>query len=125
MLRFLGEPALRIGFLKPRADLVRPRIGEFARRLMERIEMTPFDHAQSATGASGRPAESPRGKPKAVNLRLVDKVKTDPSRDALLTEFGKKTLIDRYLLPGESYPGHVRARLDRVRRRSGARAAFV
>ena len=26
-----------------------------------------------------------------------------PSRDALLTEFGKETLRDRYLLPGESY----------------------
>ena len=30
-------------------------------------------------------------------------VETDPSRDALLTEFGKETLKDRYLLPGESY----------------------
>jgi ribonucleoside-diphosphate reductase alpha chain len=28
-------------------------------------------------------------------------VKTDPSRDALLTDFGKETLKDRYLLPGE------------------------
>jgi ribonucleoside-diphosphate reductase alpha chain len=31
------------------------------------------------------------------------KVKTDQSRDALLTEFGKDTLRDRYLLPGETY----------------------
>ncbi|WP_367116225.1 ribonucleoside-diphosphate reductase subunit alpha [Hyphomonas sp.] len=30
-------------------------------------------------------------------------VVTDSSRDANLTEFGKKTLEDRYLLPGESY----------------------
>ena len=30
-------------------------------------------------------------------------VVTDASRDALLTEFGKETLNDRYLLPGESY----------------------
>ena len=30
-------------------------------------------------------------------------VKTDASRDELLTEFGKDTLRDRYLLPGESY----------------------
>jgi ribonucleoside-diphosphate reductase alpha chain len=30
-------------------------------------------------------------------------VTTDASRDALLTEFGKETLNDRYLLPGESY----------------------
>ena len=28
---------------------------------------------------------------------------TDGSRDVLLTEFGKETLTDRYLLPGESY----------------------
>ncbi len=30
-------------------------------------------------------------------------VTTDASRDALLTEFGKDTLNDRYLLPGETY----------------------
>ena len=30
---------------------------------------------------------------------------TDPSRDALLTEAGKQTLTDRYLLPGETYQG--------------------
>ncbi|GAB5388210.1 MAG: ribonucleoside-diphosphate reductase subunit alpha [Alphaproteobacteria bacterium] len=30
-------------------------------------------------------------------------VKIDRSRDALLTQFGKDTLVDRYLLPGESY----------------------
>jgi ribonucleoside-diphosphate reductase alpha chain len=30
-------------------------------------------------------------------------VTTDASRDALLTAFGKETLEDRYLLPGESY----------------------
>ncbi|WP_343344050.1 ribonucleoside-diphosphate reductase subunit alpha [Sphingomicrobium sp. XHP0239] len=31
------------------------------------------------------------------------KIVTDESRDAKLTEFGKETLKDRYLLPGESY----------------------
>ena len=30
-------------------------------------------------------------------------VEVDPARDALLTAFGKATLKDRYLLPGESY----------------------
>src|SRR3569623_1558465 len=30
-------------------------------------------------------------------------LEVDHSRDALLTEFGKDTLTDRYLLPGESY----------------------
>ncbi len=35
--------------------------------------------------------------------RKKSPVVTDPSRDALLTDFGKDTLNDRYLLPGESY----------------------
>src|SRR5919112_1030391 len=38
---------------------------------------------------------------KTVDSRAFD-VKTDESRDALLTEFGKDTLRDRYLLPGET-----------------------
>lgn len=36
-------------------------------------------------------------------LSLVPKIEVDRSRDALLTDFGKTTLEDRYLLPGESY----------------------
>ncbi len=44
---------------------------------------------------------------KAVSSKTVDErrfnVVTDSSRDVLLTEFGKDTLKDRYLLPGESY----------------------
>jgi hypothetical protein len=40
------------------------------------------------------------------NSKTVDRrahpVKTDETRDALLTEFGKDTLRDRYLLPGET-----------------------
>ncbi|MBX3429367.1 MAG: ribonucleoside-diphosphate reductase subunit alpha [Hyphomonadaceae bacterium] len=51
-----------------------------------------------------RMGEVHRGKPKPLRpLKVVEKVVTDPSRDALLTEFGKTTLTDRYLLPGESY----------------------
>ncbi len=51
-----------------------------------------------------RMGEIHRGKPKPLRpLKVVDKVITDPSRDAHLTEFGKTTLTDRYLLPGESY----------------------
>ncbi len=38
-----------------------------------------------------------------AQLQLVRKVEVDRSRDALLTDFGKTTLEDRYLLPGESY----------------------
>ena len=39
----------------------------------------------------------------AVQLEGHGQVRTDPSRDALLTDFGKATLDDRYLLPGETY----------------------
>ena len=47
-----------------------------------------------------------RGKPKRqAELRIVEGIEIDPSRDALLTEFGKKTLEDRYLLPGETFQG--------------------
>jgi ribonucleoside-diphosphate reductase alpha chain len=39
---------------------------------------------------------------KTVDAKAFE-VKTDSARDALLTEFGKETLKDRYLLPGEGY----------------------
>ncbi|MFL6763910.1 MAG: ribonucleoside-diphosphate reductase subunit alpha, partial [Sphingomicrobium sp.] len=39
---------------------------------------------------------------KAVHAPKFD-IKTDAKRDDLLTEFGKDTLNDRYLLPGEGY----------------------
>ena len=39
----------------------------------------------------------------AVQLVSRSRVKTDPSRDALLTAFGKETLNDRYLMPNETF----------------------
>ncbi len=63
----------------------------------------------SATEAKTVSNTAPRkGKPKAgveTLLRVVEgaPIELDSSRDANLTEFGKKTLQDRYLLPGESY----------------------
>ena len=39
---------------------------------------------------------------KAIHARRFA-VTTDPTRDVLLTDFGRETLDDRYLLPGESY----------------------
>jgi len=51
-----------------------------------------------------RMGEIHRGKPKPLRpLKVVEKVVTDPTRDALLTDFGKTTLEDRYLLQGESF----------------------
>ncbi|MBU6318710.1 MAG: ribonucleoside-diphosphate reductase subunit alpha [Alphaproteobacteria bacterium] len=60
----------------------------------------------SAEAAAIDKVSKRRGKPKApAALRVVSGVRIDPSRDALLTDFGKKTLEDRYLLPDESFQG--------------------
>ena len=62
-----------------------------------------------ATNATSVAKEAARkGKPKTgaeakITLVQSHSITTDPSRDALLTDFGKKTLDDRYLLPGETY----------------------
>ncbi len=48
-------------------------------------------------------AKAKRERAERPQLQLVRKVQVDRSRDALLTDFGKTTLEDRYLLPGESY----------------------
>ena len=59
---------------------------------------------QKSTTSQVREARFANTRPGArAELTLVRKVEVDRSRDALLTDFGKKTLEDRYLLPGESY----------------------
>jgi ribonucleoside-diphosphate reductase alpha chain len=55
--------------------------------------------ATAATAAASAPG---RLDTKAVHAPRFA-LEVDHSRDALLTEFGKDTLTDRYLLPGESY----------------------
>ena len=57
------------------------------------------EKAVTNTDAAYEKAESDS---KTVDVRRFSIV-TDDSRDSLLTEFGKDTLQDRYLLPGESY----------------------
>jgi len=51
--------------------------------------------AEQATAPADAPTKGATAKPYPLDV--------DHSRDALLTEFGKETLRDRYLLPGESY----------------------
>ncbi len=53
-----------------------------------------------ATAAAKKAAATPDSK--SIKPQLFP-VEVDRSRDALLTDFGKETLNDRYLLPGESY----------------------
>src|ERR1700761_3646648 len=56
--------------------------------------------AKRARPGAAEPRTAPVERPA---LQLVRKVEIDRSRDALLTDFGKTTLEDRYLLPGEGY----------------------
>ena len=75
------------------------------------IAMTKDDTATAALAQATASAMAEIGKAsnkakdgdsKKINDRRFA-IATDPARDALLTEFGKETLTDRYLLPGESY----------------------
>ena len=61
-----------------------------------------MDFALSESQQNEEIAADVKSDSKSVSVRRFD-VKTDSSRDALLTDFGKDTLQDRYLLPGESY----------------------
>ena len=45
-----------------------------------------------------------------VQVESGQAVEINPERDKLLTEFGKSTLIDRYLMPGET-PQNLFARV--------------
>ena len=38
-----------------------------------------------------------------VSTKTLDDIKPDHTRDKFLTDFGKATLLDRYLLPGERF----------------------
>jgi ribonucleoside-diphosphate reductase alpha chain len=53
--------------------------------------------SDAAGGVEGAAADSRSIKPQTFNVQI------DHARDSLLTDFGKDTLQDRYLLPGESF----------------------
>ncbi|WP_033919420.1 ribonucleoside-diphosphate reductase subunit alpha [Sphingomonas sp. 37zxx] len=57
---------------------------------------------EAATKAATEAAAPKKRNSHTVDVQLYA-VEVDHSRDALLTDFGKETLKDRYLLPGESY----------------------
>ncbi len=61
-----------------------------------------MDFALSESAPEGETRTDTKSDSKSVATRRFA-VKTDSSRDALLTDFGKETLKDRYLLPNESY----------------------
>jgi ribonucleoside-diphosphate reductase alpha chain len=68
--------------------------------LMAAMDGAAMDGA--AKQSTAKIFKSKPGDSKVVDVRRFDVV-TDNARDELLTEFGKETLKDRYLLPGENY----------------------
>ncbi len=73
--------------------------GDVATMMEDLMEAIPAEK-------TGKPVASAPSSPVLSSSAVQERrfaVVTDASRDALLTEFGKDTLNDRYLLPGESY----------------------
>ena len=68
----------------------------------ELVAVAAAEALASAARAAAQEANGPADDSKSVRPRRFT-IETDASRDELLTEFGKETLTDRYLLPGESY----------------------
>jgi len=67
-------------------------------------ESASADVMNAAIEATLRGAAKPASGQDSRSVKpLVYPVEVDHGRDALLTDFGKETLKDRYLLPGESY----------------------
>ena len=65
-----------------------------------------LNQAEQATSETTSPVVKPtttKAEPSKPSLKVVRDIVVDRSRDALLTEFGKKTMEDRYLLPDESF----------------------
>ena len=68
--------------------------------------MSPLDLAKTTEQDAPEtlaPTAQPTESPAKPALKVVREVQVDRSRDALLTDFGKTTMDDRYLLEGESY----------------------
>jgi len=59
--------------------------------------------ADKKTGSRSTTQPAERNPSGDKSFAVVPSIKVDRSRDALLTDFGKATLEDRYLFPGESY----------------------
>jgi len=71
-------------------------LSEGAAQTKANQEIEATREAPAPTPQTTRPSARP-------TLKVVREIEVDRSRDALLTDFGKKTMEDRYLLPGESF----------------------
>jgi len=67
---------------------------------------SPARDSKAPTAKAAPIEEARRAKPSSGSTEIRPQlypIEVDHGRDALLTDFGKDTLSDRYLLPGESY----------------------
>ena len=62
-----------------------------------------IDVALGAVGHSGSGRQGERDVLDAVQMPGRHQVHVDRTRDTLLTDFGRATLSDRYLMPGEEF----------------------
>ncbi|WP_423143123.1 ribonucleoside-diphosphate reductase subunit alpha [Parablastomonas sp. CN1-191] len=96
-----GRAAAPRAKAKPAAALTDGGAGDAA--LVEAMTVEAMTvEAMAATALAAAASPRPEEDSKAIHARRFAIV-TDPARDALLTAFGKDTLDDRYLLPGETY----------------------
>jgi ribonucleoside-diphosphate reductase alpha chain len=109
-------PAAASSFLRPQeiAPLPSPRkgdamAGEAASEVRAKLVRSACNTKAKIAGVS---AHTP-GVDGSKAARAAIEVTTDPARDALLTNFGRATLADRYLLPGETTQ-HLFARVARA-----------
>ena len=87
----------------PQSDKKKAAVGmETEDRGSEELLSEKANAALADAVSAAAKANAAKDDSKKINDRRFD-VTTDASRDDLLTEFGKDTLIDRYLLPGESF----------------------
>ncbi len=98
----LGETAMTLEADAPAKPARAPKKAMKMERKDPGTEDLVAGAAAEALAEAVKAAASAESDSKSVNARRFEVV-TDPERDALLTEFGKETLTDRYLLPGESY----------------------
>ena len=87
-------------------DLQDSRDNDMATDMIDALDRATPEAAPAVAQAASQAPEAKAG-PQALDSHSVRPqpypVEVDHSRDALLTDFGKDTLNDRYLLPGESY----------------------
>ena len=82
---------------------VKPGQEKDAQGKMDQKLANPAAARRAEGGSANEPSFDFDRQDQAVQYAARPRVKTDPSRDALLTAFGKATLTDRYLMPGETF----------------------